>query len=132
MQARDSLYALRGPVFRDCNVSTKARQVSAYATPDFRPSGKANACYGTELEFVVDADGLVETKSATVVRSTDDQFTEAVLATLGRLRFEPAVLNGVKVRQIVQQHWGVATAVVVVAPGSRPGPPPRGSVQTKC
>ena len=59
-------------------------------------------------EFVVGADGLVETGSFRVVQSDNEGFSEAVRSALPRMRFVPAEVGGVAVRQLVQQPFSFA------------------------
>jgi TonB family protein len=54
-------------------------------------------------QFVVDTLGHAEAASMTVMRTTHDQFTQAVRAVLGDMKFVPAEVSGHHVRQIVQQ-----------------------------
>jgi TonB family protein len=56
-------------------------------------------------EFVVDTTGRAEMDTFKVLRSSDEQFTQAVRATVAELIFTPAELKGRKVRQLVQQPF---------------------------
>lgn len=132
LRAQDSVYALAGPVFRDCSVDTKARPTAADAHPDFRPTSPGNVCYSADVEYVVSTRGEVEQSTGRIVRASNDAYAQSVVNMLPRLKFEPAIRNGIPVRQIVADHHSMATAVVKVAAGAPVTPPPRGSVQTKC
>lgn len=55
-----------------------------------------------EVEFVVDERGRVDMKSVRVIDSTHELFTRAVRNALGGMRFSPARINGVAVRQFVR------------------------------
>lgn len=126
LSASDSVLARGRPLFRNCAVDRSARFVTNGGTrPDYRPSAPRTACYSTEVEFVVDATGKPETSTARVARGNDPAFGDAVLATLASWRYEPAIRDGVPVRQIVTSHQSMSTSVVIVPKGSSPpsGPP---------
>ena len=130
---QDSVFVAGGPVYRACAVKTKAVLLTTDIRPDFRPTVTGNTCYSAEVEFVVDARGLPETRTARVVRTNNQAFAESVLSLLPRLRFEPAKLDGVPVRQIVVNRLtaGTTVAVVRVAGGGAPSAPPR-SARPRC
>ncbi|MEO5816191.1 MAG: M56 family metallopeptidase [Gemmatimonadaceae bacterium] len=56
-------------------------------------------------QFVVDENGLVVPGSFKVVRSTHQQFTDAVKTALPNMRFYPAETGGVKVKQLITQPF---------------------------
>lgn len=56
-------------------------------------------------DFIVDVAGRVDIGSFRALRSTDRPFTIAVLEALREMRFLPAEIAGVKVRQRVQQPF---------------------------
>jgi TonB family protein len=56
-------------------------------------------------QFIVDENGVADSTSFTVVRSTHDLFTNAVLSAIGSFRFNPAELNGQRVKQLVQMPF---------------------------
>jgi protein TonB len=55
-----------------------------------------------EIEFVVDERGRVDMRTVKVIESTHDLFTAAVRRALGGMRFSPAKINGMPVRQYVR------------------------------
>ena len=123
LRPRDSTFALLGPVFRDCQVQTKALFLTTDIRPDFRPTTtnpKSGRCYSAELEYVVNEQGAVETKTARVVRTIDQALADAMISILPQWKFEPAKLNGVAVRQIVSDTYSIESQVVVVPAGTRP------------
>ena len=126
LTSRDSAFVGLKPVYRDCAVDRPARFISTDAHPNFRAESRAPACYFADLEFVVDSLGKPEVSTARVVRSNYDRFAEAELETLQAWKYEPAVLNGKTVRQIVLSHQTAAISVVLVPKGSPlpSGPPP--------
>ena len=56
-------------------------------------------------EFVVDTLGHVELDTFGVISSTDPKFTQAVQRVLPEWAYAPAMLNGKRVRQLVQQPF---------------------------
>jgi len=56
-------------------------------------------------QFVVDADGRVETQTFQVITSAHYLFEEAVRSALPSMRFTPAEVRGRRVRQLVQQPF---------------------------
>ena len=66
-------------------------------------------------EFVVSAEGKIEEGTLGIVTSTNAQFSEAVRRALETAAFSPAQLNGVAVKQLVQQPFSFD------ARASRPG-----------
>lgn len=124
LRAQDTVFVVRGMVYRDCAVDVKARLVSRITPDHAAPPG---GCASATLEFVVDTIGRADPATARVVRSNDVLFAESVMRTVSQLRFDPATRDGAKVQQIVS-HEGISSSVVIrVAAGSPP--PPRGSIR---
>jgi hypothetical protein len=140
LTSNDSVFAARGPVYRQCDVDKRARWINREAVrTNYRPPpppvarrGSGTICYDGELEFVVDERGLPELETARVLRATDPEVGNAVLQSLPQWRFEPAQKGGTPVRQIVKERHivgAMTVAVVVVRQGERPpvsspgGPP---------
>lgn len=117
---QDSLYAAGGPVYRECAVSTKARPLPTDARPNFTPASGGKDCYSAEVEFVIDANGYPETRTARVLRSNDNAFAESIMATLPQWRFEPATVDGTPVRQITTTRHTAQVRRVAVPSGSSP------------
>jgi protein TonB len=59
-------------------------------------------------QFVVDARGIPDTATFQAVKSSDQEFTEAVRRALPSMRFTPAVIGGKAVPQLVQQPFTFA------------------------
>lgn len=57
------------------------------------------------VQFVVDETGRVNMRTFTVLKSPDPAFTAAVKAALPTWRLEPAIRQGKKVKQLVQQSF---------------------------
>jgi len=131
LRLRDSTFAAVGPVYRDCAVDRAAKLLTTDIRPDFRPTAARTACYSVDVEFVVDEAGRPEGGTARVIRTSEQAYADAVLATLNRWKYEPAVKQGAAVRQIVAEHRAMASQVVVApAGGGRPSrsttpPPPK-------
>jgi len=72
-------------------------------------------------QFVVDREGRVEPNSFKVLKSNHDLFTQAVKMALPDMRFYPAEVKGVRVKQLVQQPFtfglGRNDASRIPAPG---------------
>jgi TonB family protein len=52
-------------------------------------------------EFLVDANGRVDSRTLRIISSTDEQFTQAVRAVLPKLRFLPAESGGARTEEWV-------------------------------
>jgi TonB family protein len=61
-------------------------------------------------QFVVGTDGAAQPATFRVLKSNNVLFTEAVRTALPRMHFSPAVLNGKKVPQLVQQPFTFAVS----------------------
>lgn len=124
----DTVYLDRGPVYRDCAVDKRARVIDRSVRPDFQPSTPppgSDVCYRADVEFVVDATGTPEPETARVLRTNNPSYGEALLRAVTRWHYEPAVVNGMPVRQIVQEKGGVAVVSRVVRAGEVARPPDR-------
>jgi len=105
----ESAWLAAGPVFRDCDVDKPAKRKGGEPKLDdrhFKELDPTFACKEIVLEFVVTADGLVDTTATRLISSDHQALTLAVRETLGVLRFEPATLNGEQVRQLVVYRRG--------------------------
>lgn len=133
LAARDSVFLVGGTAYRDCAVARRARLVNSGTRPDFQPSSsRRNACYSAEIEFVVDTAGVPEVRTARVVTTNDDAFAKAILETVGTWRYEPALLDGAKVRQIVTERRSAQTSVVAVPVGGALPTGPVGPSRPNC
>lgn len=54
-------------------------------------------------QFVVDTNGVVDPSTVKIVSATNPLFADAVQNALPNMRFLPAIVNGRKIRQLVQQ-----------------------------
>lgn len=119
----DSIYTSFTLAYRDCAVTVKAVRLPTTARLDFTPPREAReACFSAELEYVVGLDGVIERSTARVIRTNSQELANAMMTYLGNVRFEPATLNGVRVRQIVTDRQKVVSQVIVMPAGQRPSP----------
>ena len=56
-------------------------------------------------QFVVNPDGTVDVGTFKVLKSSHDLFTKSVRMALPNMRFEPALVGGRAVRQLVQSPF---------------------------
>jgi periplasmic protein TonB len=56
-------------------------------------------------QFVVDTTGRADVSTLRILQSDHQLFSDAVKSVISRLRFRPAEVGGVKVRQLVQQPF---------------------------
>jgi hypothetical protein len=98
----DSAYLASQPLYRDCAVDQKAQLIGLAPTPDLsqlqlRRVGR----YSAVIQFVVDSAGIPESNTVRVARTSSDDFAQAIITTIPRLRYRPARKGGIAVRQIV-------------------------------
>lgn len=92
--------------FVEGQVETPVRQLPGVGGPEYPKELRDQRREGQVLtEFVVDADGRVVRGSMRVLRSTDAAFSASVRRAVYGLRFAPATIGGVPVRQLVQQPF---------------------------
>lgn len=72
------------------------------------PAALKAAGIGGEVwaQYVVDETGRIDMRTFKVLKSPDPQFTAAVKAALPTWRLDPAIRQGKKVKQLVQQSFG--------------------------
>ena len=76
------------------------------AKPKYPDALKASGIRGEVLaQFVVDKAGHVDMESFKALKSTRAEFTAAVIAALPTWTFAPAIMQGTKVNQLVQQAF---------------------------
>ena len=99
--------AIAGRAFLSDAVDTKV---------DVDPTSKVKPAYPASLRdagiegevlarFVVDSTGRVDTASIQIVRSAHRFFTESVRAALARMHYLPAIKDGRRVRQVLEQPF---------------------------
>lgn len=95
--------------FLDFQVEHPATQAPNSATPIYPDILRQAGVEGEALvSFVVDTSGRVDIPTFKVIRATHDLFSAAVRNALPRMRFIPAAVGEVKVRQLVQQPFSFA------------------------
>ncbi len=131
LQPRDSVYAAFAPVYRECAVTTKARLLTTDVHPDFSPP-RGSTCFSVEVEFVVTRTGTVDASSVRVLKSNSQQFTDALLTMLARVKYEPATRDGVPVSQITGLKQTAQLMTVVVPAGTSPSRVNPGRARPSC
>ena len=100
----DPAWTAGGQVYRSCEVDRVARWDTPDVRPDYVPS---QACETAVLRFVVDTGGSPEPGTVRLVRGNSPQLAQALIATMARWRYRPALRGGVPVRQVVEQGMAV-------------------------
>jgi TonB family protein len=76
--------------------------------------------------YIIDTTGRADSASLQVMTATNGAFTDAVREALPGMRFSPAVVQGHKVRQLVEQNFEFRILPPVTAPAehtrAKPGP----------
>lgn len=114
-----------GPVYRDCDVDRPARLRGTAPQPAWTPSSSEmvdGRCFRAEYQFVTDSLGVPDLTTLQAGSSNNLAYGEAVRATLGALRYEPALLEGRPVQQVVVYRQSVAIRVSPSATGGRRAP----------
>jgi TonB family protein len=76
------------------------------AVPQYPPELLAHRVPGkVTVRFVVDTSGVADVQSLEIIDSSDPQFAASVRDALPRMKFQPARLNGKRVRQLVEQPF---------------------------
>ena len=95
-----------GEPFRAEQVEKQVGVVAGSAPPRYPEVLRSSGVEGKVIaQFVVDEQGRVEEGSLRFLRSDNRLFEDAVRVTLVRMRFIPAEIGGVKVRQLVQMPF---------------------------
>ncbi len=88
--------------FCDWEVELPVETIAGVGAPRYPAAERSAGIEGeVHLQFVVDTAGRVEAASAQVLYESAAVFTSAVLEALPRMRYRPAELGGVIVRQVV-------------------------------
>ena len=125
LAAEDSVFATpTRAVYRDCAVDRRAKLTSTNVHPDLSglSTMRGTQCYSAEVKFVVGPKGNPESETVKIVRASNGEFGDAWARVVPRLRYDPAMKDGVPVRQIVVEHFVTGTTTVVVRKGD-PLPP---------
>ncbi len=108
-------------------VSKTARQIPGTGKLRYPDELRTANVEGEVLaQFIVTADGAVEPGTFKELRSSNALFTEAVRANLASMKFYPAEVKGVPVKQVVQQPFTFALSKggASIAPAAKPSKAP--------
>jgi hypothetical protein len=105
-------------VFSVLDVDTAVVRSTNSAAPAY-PLGllQAHVMGNVIARYVVDTTGFADTASFTIVRATHAEFVAAVKEALPYMRFSPAKIGPLKVKQLVEQNFAFKiTDTATVAP----------------
>jgi protein TonB len=92
--------------FFEFQVEKQDAMIPGQAGPSYPDMLKSANVEGEVLaQFVVDTTGRYESGTFKVLKSSNEQFTNAVKNALPRMKFYPAEVGGRKVKQLVQQPF---------------------------
>ena len=95
-----------GTTYLDIQVERQARAVVGSAGPRYPESLRAARVEGKVLaQFVVDLEGRADLSTFRVLESAHARFTDAVREAVRTMRFHPAEVGGMPVRQLVQMPF---------------------------
>jgi protein TonB len=80
---------------------------------------EAHIMGSVSAQYIVDTTGFADTSSFHVMKSTNPEFITAVREALPYMRFTPAKIGNIKVRQLVEQQFSFKITDTVVAPPKR-------------
>lgn len=96
----------RSDVYFDFQVDRPVNPIPGSGSPRYPAALRSAGVSGEVLaQFVVGTDGRVDVSTFKAVRSTDAQFTQAILDALPSMRFTPAQVGDAAVKQLVQQPF---------------------------
>ncbi len=95
-----------GAVVSSDRVDRQAEALPGTVVPRYPETLRGTGVQGIVVaQFVVDTAGRVEPGSFRAVGAVDERFVTAVLRAVAAARFRPAEVNGVPVRELVQQSF---------------------------
>jgi len=102
---------LQDSVFSVLDVDTAVVRSSNSAAPAYPLSLlQAHIMGSVSAQYVVDTTGFADTASFTVIKATHPDFVKAVREALPYMRFQPAKIGTMKVRQLVEQQFSFRIA----------------------
>lgn len=105
-------------------VDTAAARYDDSAAPPYPPKLLEQRIEGTVgIQYIVDTTGFADTSSVVVLSATHEDFAASVRHTLPHMHFRAAVMNGRKVRQLVQQLFAFRIDTSIVAQQKKPEKP---------
>ncbi len=94
------------PPYFNFQVQKQALPTPHSAPPIYpAPLRVANISGEVLTQFVVDTMGLADVSTFKIIKGSNPWFTSAILQALPYFRFTPAMLNGQKVRELVQEPF---------------------------
>jgi protein TonB len=121
MPSDDSVYSI-------LNVEESAVRSEGSAAPIYPPELIAKGMEGAVLtNFVIDTTGRADTTTIDIVQSSHPLFEQSVRTAIPGMRFSPAMVQGRRVRQVVEQRFQfriTPPAPVVPAEHTRANPVP--------
>lgn len=122
-EAPDPAWLNTAPVYRDCEVDRRAELRGGGTRINFTPGGgllPTKECYRAELEFVVDESGSLELHTVRPRAGNDPDMEQAMRKVLPTLQYQPALLAGEPVRQLVVYTQAVSLGVRVSNTSGQP------------
>jgi TonB family protein len=102
----DTASVLGDNVYTSFEVDNAVQFSDGSAVPQYPPDLLARRVPGTvTVRFVVDTSGVADVQSLEIIDASDPQFAASVRDALPRMKFQPARLNGKRVRQLVEQPF---------------------------
>lgn len=128
LEAAAEDYASQPPIALGDSIMTELQVDSAVvryedsAAPPYPETMLRRRIEGVVLvQYVVDSTGRADTTTFRVLAATHPDFVRAVKTTLPKMRFRPAVMNGKRVAQLVQQPFAFKIVdTASVAKGTKP------------
>jgi protein TonB len=97
--SEDSVYSI-------LNVEESAVRSEGSAAPIYPPELISKGIEGAVLtNFVIDTTGRADTTTIEIVQSSHPLFVESVRTAIPGMRFSPAMVQGRRVRQVVEQRF---------------------------
>lgn len=94
------------PVFTVVEVDEEAVRVATSAAPAYPEQLLNEGIEGVVIvQYVVEANGFADSSSLRVLSATRSEFADAVRAALPHMRFSPARIGDMPVRQLVEQPF---------------------------
>ena len=119
------------PAYQACQVDREARLRGTAPRVQWTPRTSElhdGSCMRADFTFIVDTLGIPDVETIRDVTATNVDFQQAVRDVIPRLRYEPALLNGAPVRQMIAYKQSVGVRIVISSsPSGRPSSsrPPR-------
>jgi TonB family protein len=93
-------------IFTQLEVDSTVTRFPGSAAPQYPVEMLKQGIQGSVVtQYVVDTTGFADSTSLKIVRTTHEQFADAVRAALPYMRFFPAKVGSKKVRQLVEQEF---------------------------